>query len=60
MLEFKLVSSQSLVGTGISMKLAWGPNTQLYMRNLYHSLNSVALLNYRVMVIDEALSELLF
>jgi hypothetical protein len=35
----------SLVGTIISMKLAWAPITQLYTRNLYHTLNNVLPLN---------------
>ena len=47
-----------LVGTVISMKLAWGPNTQLYTRNLYHILNNVPSLNCWVTINDEAHSEL--
>ena len=34
-----------LVGTVISMKLAWRPITQLYTRNLYHILDNVPSLN---------------
>jgi hypothetical protein len=50
----------SLVGTVISMKLAWGPITQLYTRNLYHILNNVLSLNCWVTISDEALNELYF
>jgi len=50
----------SLVGTNISMKLAWGPVTQLYTRNLYYTLNNVVSLNCWVIVSDEALNELPF
>ena len=50
----------SLVGTIISMKIAWGPATQLYERNLYHILNNVCFLNCWVTVCDEALNELYF
>jgi hypothetical protein len=50
----------SLVGTIISMKLAWGPVTQLYTRNLYHTINDVVSLNYWVSISDESLNELLF
>jgi len=49
-----------LVGTVISMKLAWGPITQLYTRNLYHILSNVPSLNCWVTISDEAHSELLF
>jgi hypothetical protein len=49
-----------LVGTVISMKLAWGPITQLYTRNIYHILNDVPSLNCWVTINDEAHSELLF
>jgi hypothetical protein len=35
----------NIVGTIISMKLAWGPVTQLYTRNLYQTLNDVLSLN---------------
>ena len=44
----------------MSMKLAWGPVTQLYTRNLYHIINDVVSLKCRVPVSDEALNELLF
>ena len=50
----------SLVGTIMSMKLAWGPVTQLYTRNLYPIINDVVSLNCWVPVSDEALNELLF
>jgi hypothetical protein len=50
----------SLVGTGISMKLAWGLITQLYTRNLYHILNIVLSLNCWITINDEALNELHF
>jgi len=50
----------SLVGTIMSMKLAWGPVTQLYTRNLYHIINNVVSLNCWVPVSYEALNELLF
>jgi len=49
-----------LVGTFISMKLAWGPITQLYTRNLYHILNNVLSINCWVTIDDEAHNELLF
>jgi hypothetical protein len=49
-----------LMGTVISMKLAWGPITQLYTRNLYHILNNVPSLNCCVTINDESHSELLF
>jgi len=49
-----------LVGTVISMKLAWGPITQLYTRNLYHILNNVPSLDCWVTINDEAHNELLF
>ena len=42
------------------MKMAWGPVTQLYTRNLYHTINNVVSLNCWVQVSDEALNELLF
>jgi hypothetical protein len=50
----------SLVGTVISMKLAWGPITQLYTRNLYHILSNVLSLNCWITINDEALNELHF
>ena len=50
----------SLVGAIISMKLAWGPITQIYTRNLYHIPNSIASLNYWATFNDEALNELFF
>ena len=51
----------SLVGTVISMKLTWGPITQLYTRDLYHILNNIVSLNCRVTVgDDEALNEPFF
>ncbi len=50
----------SLVGTIISMKLAWGPITPLYTRNLYHILNNVLSLNCWVTISNEALDELYF
>ena len=50
----------SLVGTVISMKLAWGPITQFYTRNLYHILNYVLSLNCWITINDEALNELHF
>ncbi len=50
----------SVVGTIISMKLAWGPVTQLYTRNLYHILNDVLSLNCWVNITNEAFNELLF
>jgi len=49
-----------LLGTVISMKLAWGPITQLFTRNLYHILNNVPSLNCWVTINDEAHSDLLF
>jgi hypothetical protein len=49
-----------LVDTVISMKLAWGPITQLFTRNLYNILNNVPLLNCWVTINDEDHSELLF
>ncbi len=50
----------SLVGKILSMKVAWGPVTQLYTRNLYHILNNVVSLSCWVAVSDEALNELIF
>jgi len=49
-----------MVGSITSMKLAWGPITQLYTRNIYHIINSVASLNCWVTVNDEALNEFFF
>ena len=43
----------SLVGTVISMKLAWGPITQLYTRILYHILNNLLSLNCWININDE-------
>ena len=48
-----------LVGAVISMKLPWGPVTQLYTRNIYLMLNNFPSLNYWVTIDDEALNELL-
>ncbi len=45
--------------TIILMKLAWGPVTQLYTRNLYHVLNNVASKKCWVAVSNEALNELI-
>ena len=42
------------------MKLAWGPITQLYTRNLHNILNNVPSLNCWVTIDDEAYNELLF
>jgi hypothetical protein len=50
----------SFVGTVISMKLAWGPITQLHTKNLYHILNNVMSLNFWITINDEALNELHF
>jgi hypothetical protein len=50
----------SLVGTIISMKLAWGPVTQLYTRHLYALINSVISFNCWVTLNDEVSNELLF
>jgi len=49
-----------LVGKVISMKLAWGPITQLYIKNLCHILNNVPSLNCWITIDDEAHRELLF
>jgi len=49
-----------LMGTGISMKLDWGPITQLYTWSMYQILNNVPSLNCWVTIDDEAHSELLF
>jgi len=43
-----------LFGTVISMKLAWGPITQLYTRNIYHIQNNVPFLNCWVTLDDGA------
>ena len=43
-----------------SMKLAWGPITLLYARNLYHILDYVLSLNCWVTITNEALNELYF
>ena len=50
----------SLVGTVISMGLAWGPVTQLYSRHLYSVINAVSSLNCWVEISKEAAEELLF
>ncbi len=50
----------SLVGTIMPMKMAWGPVTQLYTLNVYHTINNVVSLKCWVSVSDEALNELLF
>ena len=50
----------SLVGTVISMRLAWGPVSQLYTRHLYALINSVVSLNCWIVVSEEAANELLF
>ena len=50
----------SLVGTKISMRLAWGPVCQLYTRHLYALLNTVWSLNCWVPLSEEAVNELLF
>ena len=50
----------SLVGAIISMRLAWGPVTQLYSRHLYAIINDVPTLNWWLAVSEEAASELLF
>jgi len=42
------------------MKLAWGPITHLYTRNIYHILNDVPSLNCWVTIDDEAHNKLLF
>ena len=58
--RFQARKLASLVGTAISMKLAWRPITQLYTRNLYHILNNVLSLNCWITIGDEALNELHF
>ena len=50
----------SLVGTVISMRLAWGLVCQLYTRHLYALLNIVWSLNCWVSLSEEAVNELLF
>ena len=50
----------SFMGTVISMKLAWGPVTQLCARHLYALVNSVFFLNCWVTLTEEARGELLF
>ncbi len=50
----------SLTGTVISMKLSWGPVTQLYTRHLYALINSVFFSNFWVTLAEEARGELLF
>ncbi len=47
---------KSLVGTVTSMKIAWGPITQLYKKNLYAILKNVLSLNFLVTVGDEVLN----
>jgi hypothetical protein len=49
-----------MVGQVISMRLAWGPVTQLYTRNLYALINSICSLNCWLTVSEEAVGELLF
>jgi len=49
-----------LVGAVISMKLAWGPITQTYTRNVYYILNNVPSLNNWVTIDAKAHNELLF
>ncbi len=53
-------SLASLVGTVISMMLAWGPVCRLHTRHLYALLNTVWLLNSWVSLFEEAVNELLF
>ena len=50
----------SLAGTVISMRLTWGPVTQLYSRHIYVLVHSVPYLNCWVVLSEEARSELLF
>jgi len=50
----------SLTGAIISMKLAWGPVTQLYTRHMYVLINSAFFLNCWVSLSDEARGDLLF
>jgi len=42
------------------MKLAWGPITQLYTKNIYHVLNNVPSLNCWAIIDAEAYNELIF
>ncbi len=49
----------SLVGTVISMRLAWGLVCQLYTRHLYALLNTMWLLNCWVFLSEEAVNALL-
>ena len=49
-----------LVGTVISIKLAWGPITQLHTRNIYHILMNFPSLNCWVAIDDEAHNEIFF
>ena len=58
--RFQVRSLASLVGTAISMRLAWGPVCQLYTRHLYALLNIVWLLSCWVYLSEEAVNELLF
>jgi hypothetical protein len=44
----------------ISMRLVWGPVTQLYSRHIYVPVHSVPYLSYWVVLSEEARSELLF
>jgi hypothetical protein len=52
--------SSLLTGTVISMKLAWGPVTELYTRHMYALINSAFFLNSWITLTEEARGELLF
>jgi len=47
-------------GTVLSIHMSWGPVTQLYTRHLYALINSVGLLNCRVILTEEVVNELTF
>jgi len=48
----------SFVGTFVSIKLAWGPITQLNTRNLYHNFNNAVSLNLWLAISDGVLIEI--
>ncbi len=50
----------SITGTVMSMRLSWGPLTQLFTRHLYALINSYWSLNYWADLTDGAINELLF
>ena len=58
--RFRARKLVSLAETVISIRMAWGPVTQLYSRHIYVLMHSVSYLNCWVVLSEEARSELLF